>query len=98
MRTIKAIMDGQEVMFLAEPDVKNFMAEQRQKDAEQIAEQYGKVAADMAGAIARYGRLTDELASVWGEYRKDLKNLSLLFTASGIINELAELTMEIRHE
>ena len=87
MRAIKAIMDGQEVMFLAEPDVKNFMAEQ-----------YGKVAADMAGAIARYGRLTDELASVWGEYRKDLKNVPLIFTASGIINELAELTMEIRHE
>ena len=50
--------------------------------------------AERQAVVEKYDRLTAELASVWEAYRKDLKNLQLLFTISGIINELSALALK----
>lgn len=50
--------------------------------------------AERQAVVEKNDRLTAELASVWEAYRKDLKNLQLLFTISGIINELSALALK----
>lgn len=85
MRAIKHEMpDGTVEMFLSEKDLQ----------AEKTAQ--GIVIYQMDKIINNYMGASIELAAAWEAYRKDLKNLQLLFALSAIIQNLSNMTIALR--